>query len=180
MQNGQYFNAMFGGANGGKYIVSAKGAISAAHVAAVGSGGTPGLTTFIVVQSGASGGTVSATITAGGELPSIDTPVTVVAAGTLYSVADTLAVTGGSVTGGQIHITAITMAEYDFIVAGVGVTFTVLQNNDGTDLMVTKALAGIAMTEATILNAGTGKKIRNMTYSGGNVFGYNFDTSTNS
>jgi len=179
MQNQQYFQAMLGGANGGKFIVSAKGAISAAHVAAVGTGGTPGLTTFTVTQSGASGGTLRATIGAGGELPSIDTAMTVVTGGLLYSVADTLALTGGSLSAGTAHVTAITMDEFDFIVAGVGVTFTVLQDEAATNLLVLKDLAGVAMTEATIFNAGTGHKIRNMTYTGGNVFGYNFDTASN-
>jgi hypothetical protein len=179
MQNQQYFQAMLGGANGGKFVVSAKGAISAAHVAAQGSGGTPGLTTFTVTQSGASTGTVSSTIAAGGALPAISTAVTVVAGGLLYSVADTLAIVGGSLTGGQIHITAITMDEFDFIVACTGVTFTVLQNELGTDLLTLKNLGSVAMTSDTIFNAGTGHKIRNMTYTGGNVFGYNFDTASN-
>jgi hypothetical protein len=167
-------NAMYGGSNGGKYIVSAKGAISAAHVAAVGSGGTPGLTTFTVTQAGASAGTVSSTITAGGELPTIDTAVTVVTGGVKYSVADTLAVVGGSLTGGQIHITAIVMEEYDYIVVGPNVIFTELQDANGTDLLAAKDLAGITFGVATILKSGTAYKIRNMTYSGGNVFGYNF------
>jgi hypothetical protein len=167
-------NAMYGGSNGGKYIVSAKGAISAAHVAAVGSGGTPGLTTFTVTQSGASAGTISATITVGGELPAIDTAVTVVTGGLLYSVADTLAVVGGSLTGGQIHITAIIMDEFDFIIVGNDVIFTELKDANGTDLLVSKNLAGVTFKEPTILKSGTAYKIRNMTYSGGNVFGYNF------
>lgn len=167
-------NAMYGGSNGGKYIVSAKGAISAAHVAAVGSGGTPGLTTFTVTQAGASGGTVSSTIAAGGELPTIGTAVTVVTGGIKYSVADTLAIVGGSLTGGQIHITAIAMDEYDYIVVGPSVVFTELKDANGTDLLAAKDLAGITFGVATILKSGTAYKIRNMTYSGGNVFGYNF------
>ena len=167
-------NAMFGGSNGGKYIVSAKGAISAAHVAAVGSGGTPGLTTFTVTQAGASGGTISSTINAGGTLPDIDTAVTVVTGGLLYSVADTLAIVGGSLTGGQIHITAIAMDEFDFIIVGTDVIFTELKDANGTDLLVSKDLAGVTFKESTILKSGTNYKIRNMTYSGGNVFGYNF------
>lgn len=166
--------SMFGGSNGGKYIVSAKGAISAAHVAAVGSGGTPGLTTFTVTQSGASGGTISSTIAAGGTLPDIDTAVTVVTGGLLYSVADTLAIVGGSLTGGQIHITAIAMDEFDYIVVGSGVIFTELKDANGTDLLVSKNLAGVTFAGQIILKSGTNYKIRNMTYSGGNVFGYNY------
>ena len=175
--NAQYLNLMLGGDNGGKFIISAKGAISAAHVAAVGSGGTPGLTTFAVVQAGASAGTVRATITAGGELPSIDTALTVVTGGILYFIDDTLAVTGGSLSNGTIHVTAIMMESFDVILVGTGVTFTVLEDTDGTDLLASKAFAGIAMTDQVMLQSGTGKKIRNMTYSGGNVFGYNFDSS---
>lgn len=167
-------NSMYGGSNGGKYIVSAKGAISAAHVAAVGSGGTPGLTTFTVTQSGASGGTVSSTINAGGTLPDIDTAVTVVTGGSLYSIADTLAIVGGSLTGGQIHVTAIAMEEFDFIIAGTDVIFTELKDANGTDLLASKNLSGVTFKEPTILKSGTNYKIRNMTYSGGNVFGYNF------
>lgn len=173
----QYLDAMIGGDNGGTFILSAKGAIGAAHVAAVGSGGTPGLTTFTVTQSGASGGTVSATITAGGELPAIDTAVTVVTGGIKYSVADTLAVTGGSLSNGTIHITAIVMDEYDFILVGSGVTFTELKDETGTDLLALKNLASVAFNEAIILSAEAGHKIRNMTYSGGNVFGFNFKSS---
>jgi hypothetical protein len=171
----QYFNAMLGGGNGGEFIVSAKGAISAAHVAAVGTGGTPGLTDFTVTQAGASGGIITSTITGGGELPAISTAVTVKAGGLLYSVADTLAVVGGSLTGGQIHVTAITMDEYDFIVAGSGVVFTELKDSNGTDLLTLKRLSGVTMGESTIIASGTAYPIRNMTYTGGNVFGYNFD-----
>jgi hypothetical protein len=176
--NAQYLNMLLGGDNGGKFIVSAKGAISAAHVAAVGSGGTAGVTDFTVTQTGASGGTVRSTITAGGELPAIGTAVTVVLPGLKYAIADTLAITGGSLTGGQIHITAIVMEEFDVIVAGTGVIFTELKDEDGVDLLALKDLAGVTMTESVTLNSGTtGKKIRNMTYSGGNVFGYNYDNS---
>lgn len=164
----------YGGSNGGKYIVSAKGAILTAHVAAVGSGGTPGFTTFTVTQSGASGGTISATITAGGELPAIDTAVTVVTGGLLYSIADTLAVVGDSLTGGQIHITAITMDEFDFIIIESGVIFTELKDANGTDLLLSKNLAGVTFGDMITFNSGTNYKIRNMTYSGGNVFGYTF------
>lgn len=164
---------LFGGSNGGVFIQSAKGAISAAHVAAVGSGGTPGVTTFTVTQSGASGGTISSTIGAGGELPAIDTAVTVVTGGIKYSIADILALTGGSLTGGTIHITAIVMDEYDFIIVESGVIFTELKDANGTDLLALKNLSGVTFASQVILNSGTDYKIRNMTYSGGNVFGFN-------
>ena len=165
-------NILFGGSNGGVNILSGKGAISAAHVAAIGSGGTPGLTTFTVTQSGASGGTISATITAGGKLPAIDTAVTIITGGIKYSIADTLAITGGSLTGGQIHITAVTMDEYDFITVGSGVVFTELKDSNGTDLLTLKNLSGITFNEPITLNSGTDYKIRNMLFTGGNVTGY--------
>ena len=167
-------NILFGGSNGGVNILSGKGAISAAHIAAVGSGGTPGLTTFTVTQSGASAGTISSTIGAGGELPAIDTAVTIVTGGIKYSIADTLALTGGSLTGGQIHITAVTMDEYDFIVVESGVIFTELKDSNGTDLLTLKNLSGITFGSTITLNSGTAYKIRNMIFTGGNVFGYNF------
>jgi hypothetical protein len=167
-------NILFGGSNGGVNILSGKGAISAAHVAAVGSGGTPGLTTFTVTQSGASGGSISATITAGGELPAIDTAVEIVTGGIKYSIADNLAIAGGSLTGGQIHITAVTMDEYDFIVVEPSVIFTELKDSNGTDLLVVKQLSGITINSMITLNSGTTYKIRNMIFTGGNVFGYSF------
>ena len=166
-------NAMYGGSNGGKYIISAKGAILTAHVTVVGSGGTPGLTTFTVTQSGASGGTVRTTITAGGELPAILTNVTVVTGGIKYSTGE-VAIVGGSLTGGKINIDTIAMDEYDYIVVGPNVIFTVLKDANDADLLAAKDLAGITFGVATILKSGTAYKIRNMTYSGGNVFGYNF------
>ena len=165
-------NILFGGSNGGINILSGKGAISAAHIAAIGSGGTPGLTTFTVTQSGASGGTVSSTISAGGELPAINTAITVITGGIKYSIADTLAIVGGSLTGGQIHITAVIMDEYDFITVGSGVVFTELKDSNGTDLLTLKNLSGITFNEPITFNSGTIYKIRNMIFSGGNVFGY--------
>ena len=165
-------NILFGGSNGGVAVSSGKGAISIAHVAAVGSGGIPGLTTFTVTQAGASGGTVSSTIN-GGTLPAIDTAVTIVTGGVKYSIADTLAIVGGSLTGGQIHITVIIMDEYDFITVGSGVVFTELKDSNGTDLLVLKNLSGITFNEAITLNSGTNYKIRNMVFTGGNIFGYN-------
>jgi hypothetical protein len=66
------------------------------------------------------------------------------------------------------------MEEYDYIVVGPNVIFTELQDANGTDLLAAKDLAGITFGVATILKSGTAYKIRNMTYSGGNVFGYNF------
>ena len=175
--NAQYQDAMLGGANGGKFIISAKGAIAAAHVAAVGSGGTPGLTTFAVTQAGASGGTVRATITAGGALPAIDTALTIVTGGAKYSIADTLAVTGGDLADGTIHVTAIIMEEFDYIIAEAGVIFTELKDEAGTDLLAAKELAGVTMGGDRLFTAGVGHKVRNMTYTGGNVFGYNFGSS---
>lgn len=166
---------LFGGTNGGINILSGKGAISAAHVAAVGSGGTPGLTTFTVTQSGASGGTISSIISAGGELPAIDTAVTIVTGGIKYSVADTLVITGGSLTGGQIHITEVIMDEYDIIVVESGVIFTELKDTNGTDLLALKNLSGITFNSTITLNSGTDYKIRNMIFTGGNVFGYNLN-----
>jgi len=175
----QCLNAILGGAGGGKYIISAKGAISAAHVAAVGAGYTPGVQILTVVQAGASGGMVSTTCTAGGELPAIGTAVTVLTGGVLYSVADTLATTGGGGAGGQVHVTAITMAEYDFIIASAGVAFTELKDSVGMDLLAAKALTGITIAgNDKIFASGTGKKIRNMTYTGGNVFGFNYDDTS--
>jgi len=166
--------ALFGGSNGGKFIISAKGAIGEAHVAAVGSGYTPGAVTLTVTQSGAAAGTVSTIATAGGQLPAIDTAVTVVTGGTKYSVADTLATTGGGGTGGQVHITSIIMEEFDFIVAGIGVIFTELKDANGIDLLSLKNMGSVTLKEPLTLRSGTGAKIRNMTYSGGNVFGYNY------
>lgn len=166
-------NVLFGGSNGGTNISSGKGTISIAHVAAIGSGGTPGLTTFTVTQSGATGGTVSSTISAGGELPAISTAVTVVTGGLKYSVEDTLAIVGGSLTGGQIHITSINMDEYDFIVVESGVIFTELKDANDTDLLTLKNLSGITFGSVITLNSGTNYKIKNMIFTGGNVFGYN-------
>ena len=97
--------------------------------------------------------------------------------GLKYSVADTLAITGGDLADGTIHITAITMEEYDYIIAEAGVVFTELKDEAGTDLLVLKDLAGITMGGDRLFTAGTDHKIRNMTYSGGNVFGYNFGSS---
>jgi hypothetical protein len=167
-------NALFGGSNGGDNILSGKGKISAAHVAAVGSGYTPGLVSLVVVQSGASGAVVTTTATGGGELPVAATPVTIVTKGINYSVADTLATTGGGGTGGQIHITGIEMEEYDYIVVGAGVVFTELRDSNSANLLIIKNLTGITFNEPITLKSGTGYKIRNMIFTGGNVFGYKY------
>jgi hypothetical protein len=166
-------SALFGGSNGGVNIASGKGKISAAHVAAVGSGYTTGIQQLVVVQSGASGAIVSTTVAAGA-LPTIATPVTIVAPGINYSIADTLATTGGGGTGGQIHITAIEMEEYDYIVVGSGVIFTELRDSNGTDLLTLKNLSGFTFDQIITLNSGTGYKIRNMIFTGGSVFGYKY------
>lgn len=165
--------ALFGGSNGGVNIVSGKGKISAAHVAAIGSGGTAGSALLAVTQSGATGGGLRTTITAGGTLPPIDTPLVVENQGIGYSIADTLAVVAGELADATVHITAIEMEEYDYILVESGVIFTELKDANGTDLLTLKNLSGITFGQGIILNSGSNYKIRNMLFSGGNVFGYN-------
>jgi hypothetical protein len=63
---------------------------------------------------------------------------------------------------------------YDFIMVESGVTLTVLEDSAGTDLLTAKNLAAVAFTSSIILNAGTGLKIKKLTFSGGLVWGYTF------
>ena len=85
------------------------------------------------------------------------------------------ALLGGS-NGGTFIISnsSADMEEFDFIIVGTGVVFTELKDSEGVDVLELKKLTGITFNESITLKSGTGNKIRNMLYSGGNVFGYNY------
>lgn len=166
-------NALFGGSNGGINIKSGVGKIGAAHVAAVGSGGTPG-SALLAVNVGGAGGALRTTITAGGALPAINTVLTVENAGSGYSIADTVAVVCGALANATVHITEVIMEEYDYIVVAPGTVFTELKDTNGTDLLASKNLSAFTFDQVVTLKSGTNYKIRNMLFSGGSVFGYNY------
>jgi hypothetical protein len=69
-------------------------------------------------------------------------------------------------------------ATYNYIIAESGVTFTVLTDDEDTDLLTAKNLSAVALTAERILSAGTGHTIKALTFSGGLVWGYTFETST--
>jgi hypothetical protein len=86
----------------------------------------------------------------------------------------------GGKNGGVNIASPCTTGAYDYIVVESGVTFTVLADNTATpvNLLTGKNLTGVAFTSNTILSAGTGKKVKTLTFSGGLVWGYTLETST--
>jgi hypothetical protein len=79
----------------------------------------------------------------------------------------------GGIDGGEFVLSGNTTKTYDFIVIGVGVILTVLADANGVNLLTAKNLTGITFNEPITLASGSAGKIKNITYSGGNVFGFN-------
>lgn len=79
---------------------------------------------------------------------------------------------GGS-NGGEVIPSGNTTLSFDFIVVEPSVIFTVLADSNGVNLLTKKGLTGITINIPLTLSSGTAGKIKNMTYSGGNVFGFN-------
>jgi len=86
------------------------------------------------------------------------------------------AMLGGS-NGGVNIASPLTDGAYDFIIVESGVTITVFEDSAAVSRMTPKNLADVAFTSERILNSGTGKKIKKLTFSGGLIWGYTFGSS---
>ena len=84
----------------------------------------------------------------------------------------------GGANGGVNIASPLTTGTYDYIIAETGVTFTVMEDNAAVDLLTAKNLSGVALTETRILGAGSGKKVKKLTFSGGLVWGYTIASGT--
>lgn len=83
----------------------------------------------------------------------------------------------GGGNGGVNVASGVDSAAYAFIIVEAGVTLTVFEDNDGTNLLTGKNLTGVEFTNDRILAASEGHTIKKLTFSGGLVWGYTFGTS---
>ena len=74
--------------------------------------------------------------------------------------------------GGKNIASPLTDGAYDFIIVESGVTITVFEDPAATDLLTAKNLSGVVFASERLLNSGTGKKIKKLTFSGGLIWGY--------
>lgn len=86
--------------------------------------------------------------------------------------------TGGK-NGGVYIPTGTTNAAVDMIVIAADTVFTTLTDNADANLVTAKAIGSVTVPAGTILSAGTGKKIKAVSYSSGSVFGYTVESPSN-
>jgi hypothetical protein len=67
----------------------------------------------------------------------------------------------------------------DFLYVAADTVFTTLTDSADVDLMTTKALAALTVPAGVLLSAGTGKKLKAVSYSSGTVFGYTIELGKN-
>jgi hypothetical protein len=84
----------------------------------------------------------------------------------------------GGANGGKYIATGTANAAVDFLFVAADTVFTVLTDNDDTNILTVKALAAITVPAGVILSAGTHHKIKAVSYSSGTVFGYTIDTGS--
>jgi len=84
----------------------------------------------------------------------------------------------GGKNGGKYIATATADAEIDFLFVASDTVFTTLTDSADVDLVAAKALTALTVPAGVYLSAGTGKKIKAVSYSSGTVFGYTLETST--
>jgi len=85
----------------------------------------------------------------------------------------------GGANGGKYIATGTTNAAMDFLYVAADTVFTTLTDSADVDLMTTKALAALTVPAGVLLSAGTGKKLKAVSYSSGTVFGYTIELGKN-
>lgn len=85
----------------------------------------------------------------------------------------------GGANGGKYIATGTANAAVDFLFVAANTVFTTLTDNADANLVTGKVLTGLTVPAGVILSAGTGKKIKAVSYSSGTVFGYTFETASN-
>ena len=83
----------------------------------------------------------------------------------------------GGKNGGVNIASPCVAGAYDFIIVEKGVTITVFEDSAAANLLTVKNLGGVAFASERILNSGTGLNIKNLTFSGGLIWGYTFGNS---
>lgn len=83
----------------------------------------------------------------------------------------------GGKNGGKYIATATANAAVDFIYVAADTVFTTLTDSADANLVTSKALGSVTVPAGVILSAGTGLKIKAVSYSSGSVFGYTYETS---
>lgn len=86
--------------------------------------------------------------------------------------------TGGK-NGGVYIPTTTANAAVDMIVVAADTVFTTLTDSADANLLTGKAISGVTVPAGVILSAGTGKKIKAVSYSSGSVFGYTVESPSN-
>ena len=85
----------------------------------------------------------------------------------------------GGANGGKYIATGTANAAMDFLYVAADTVFTTLTDSADVDLMTTKALAALTVPAGVLLSAGTGKKLKAVSYSSGTVFGYTIELGKN-
>ena len=85
----------------------------------------------------------------------------------------------GGANGGKYIATGTANAAMDFLYVAADTVFTTLTDSSDVDLKAAKVLTGLTVPAGVILSAGTGKKIKAVSYSSGTVFGYTIEAGKN-
>jgi hypothetical protein len=85
----------------------------------------------------------------------------------------------GGKNGGKYIATGTANAAMDLLYVAADTVFTTLTDSADKDLVASKVLTGLTVPAGVILSAGTGLKIKAVSYSSGTVFGYTLETSSN-
>ena len=78
----------------------------------------------------------------------------------------------GGKDGGVRLSTGVTDGVYDLLIVEAGVTFSVLGNEGGTNLLTSKNLGSYEFTSERILSAGRGHTFKTISFTGGDVWAY--------
>jgi hypothetical protein len=193
MNNIHYLHGMFGGKDGGINIASPL---------------TDGAYDFIIVESGVTftvmadaavarvdkiilrGTSGTATVLCDAVSATITYATSLTATAAAFVLANAAAyLAAGTVltSSGEVLIFTANVAGTDFTgsttitnVTGTlsGGASTATANHTAVNLLTTKGLSAVVFTAERILSAGTGRKIKTLTFSGGLVWGYTLETST--
>ena len=85
----------------------------------------------------------------------------------------------GGANGGKYIATGTANAAMDVIITGLDTVFTTLTDSADANLITSKALTAVTVPAGVVLHAGTGKKIKAVSYSSGSVFGYTYEVAKN-
>ncbi len=192
MNNIHYLHGMFGGKDGGICITSPL---------------TDGAYDFIIVESGVtftvmadaavarvdkiilrgSSGTATVLCDAVSKTLTFATSLTATAAAFVLANAAAYLAAGTVLTSsGEVLIFTANVAGTDFtgstsITNATGTlgggSATTTANHTAVNLLTGKGLTGVAFTSEKILSAGTGNKVKTLTFSGGLVWGYTLETT---